>query len=87
MKFENGDSIEGHWRDGKQSGESKFSRENGDFYRGNWINGSLQGQGAYILHDGNSGVSRYEGYFFENLEQGYGLKIGFDGSKYDGQFR
>ncbi len=68
-EYPNGDFYEGPLVDWKRHGEGKFRWVNGDTYEGSFVNGERQGYGVYTYCGGE--VS-YEGYWVENVQNGYG---------------
>ena len=46
MKFSNGDTYDGIWRNGVRHGEGVYSYFNGDRYTGSWVNDRKEGRGT-----------------------------------------
>jgi hypothetical protein len=54
---------------------------NGDVYEGEFLN-KATGEGRLVTADSEV----YEGTFYANLRQGYGVQFLKNGSKYEGEF-
>ncbi len=48
MTYTCGSSYDGHWYNGKKSGEGKQTYANGDKYYGQWFDGNKSGKGILI---------------------------------------
>lgn len=53
MRYENGDSLKGQWREFLFTGNGKLTLQNGSIYEGDWLNGKLHGTGKLTQPDGN----------------------------------
>ena len=65
--YQNGDSYEGDWVNGKRDGKGKMIYANGDAYEGDWVNG----KGKMIYANGDS----YEGDWLNDKRDGKGKYI------------
>lgn len=81
--FDNGDSFEGEWNDGKPHGKGIYVSLFGNVIEGTWTEGELTG---FVYIKDMNGES-YEGNFLHGQYHGLGTKIGNGGYKYKGMWK
>lgn len=81
--------YEGSWKDGKASGKGRMLFVDGDYYVGDWLEDKCiiiylifleNGYGEYYHNDG----SVYKGSWENDLQEGEGVELLADNSKYSG---
>jgi len=82
MKWKNGDSYDGEWKNGKKNGYGVYVSEDGQIYEGYWVDNRKEGQGKEVDPDGNI----YEGEWKHDEHDGYGIET-LSGSKYTGMWK
>ena len=96
MVWENGDTYQGEWKNGKTHGQGKMVWAIGDTYEGEWKNGERHGQGTYVWENGDTYEGQWKnddmygegnGCIEGNCENGYGTVVWDDGDKYIGNFK
>ena len=96
MVWDNGDTYQGEWKNGKTHGQGTLVWANGDTYEGEWENGAIHGQGTYVWANGDTYEGEWKnGEMYEegigciegNCENGYGTVVWDDGNKYIGNFK
>ena len=83
MKYADGRSYKGGWKEGHWQGKGKASFPNGDSYEGETKLDQRHGKGVYRWNDGRV----YDGHFFEDQRNGQGIMSYPDGTVYDGNFK
>ena len=83
MVWENGDTYQGEWKNGKTHGQGKLVWVNGDTYEGEWKNGIPHGSGKITHPDG--GVT--ELFFKDGKKHGPFIKREFQGTVTKGSYR
>jgi hypothetical protein len=78
MRWDNGITYEGSWRQGLYHGEGTKVFTNGGGYCGQWRKGLRHGKGA-SLYGGKWGYERWEGQFVDDLAHGHGTLFTSDG--------
>ncbi|KAJ8599051.1 hypothetical protein CTAYLR_009820, partial [Chrysophaeum taylorii] len=74
--------YEGHYRDGKRSGEGKMTFPNGDYYHGEWKDNKMHGIGMYKYKKTDD---IYSGNYCDGEKDGPGIyEFGKDQSRLDG---
>ncbi len=68
IEFEDGDTYDGEFEDGKFEGKGKLIYENGDVYEGEFEDGEKSGKGTYTWKDGD----KYEGEWMKDSMSGQG---------------
>ena len=74
MKWDNGITYDGDWRDGVYDGYGKKSYSRGGGYAGMWRTGKRQGQGV-SFYDGKWGYEQWEGSFVDDKPHGEGVMV------------
>ena len=81
LKYKNGNSFTGFFKDGAKHGYGSLISVNGYEYHGNWINGKQTGEGQ--VHYKNGDI--YTGSFLDGLRNGFGeLFTSTNGRNYKG---
>ena len=84
LKWPNGDSYTGQWKDDKYHGEGTYSTVNGFTCKGLWEKGKMNGNGEEKFADGNS----YVGEFKNDRRDGHGTYTLANGAlAYEGGFK
>jgi hypothetical protein len=60
IKWQNGDSWDGHWNDGNRNGTGTKTYANGAKFTGVWIDGKREGIGIKTHANGNKIAVSYE---------------------------
>ena len=68
--------YEGNWKDGSINGRGKLTWASGNVYKGDFVKGKLHGDGYMIWYNENK---KYTGHWENNLQNGYGIQIWFEG--------
>ena len=68
--------YEGNWKDGSIDGRGKLTWASGNAYKGDFVKGKLNGDGYMIWYNENK---KYTGHWENNLQNGYGIQIWFEG--------
>jgi len=79
-----GATYEGEWTENSAAGNGRFMHIDGDVYIGQWINNTASGLGTYYH---NNTQTSYHGQWECDLQHGFGIEVGGEGSKYEGLFR
>lgn len=82
LKYANGTTFDGYYKNGQATGQGTMIWANGDTYVGAWVNGQRSGQGTYTWASGGS----YTGNFTNGKFHGQGTYTYADGSKYVGEW-
>lgn len=69
--FENGNSYQGGYYQGRAHGEGTYKWANGEIYTGQWKDGFRHGKGKWVGIHGDS----YEGDWYQGKAHGYGVYI------------
>jgi len=77
-----GDVYVGQYKDGKRSGEGKYTHANGEIYDGHWENDKRNGRGTNTWVSG----AKYVGECKDNKRSGEGKYTYADGDVYDGHW-
>lgn len=91
QRWADGASFEGQWKEDRANGGGVFQHSNLDVYVGEWRNNVAHGCGTY-WHQGphtgghSSPRTTYEGDFRDDLQDGNGVEIWAEGSRFEGQF-
>lgn len=80
VKWSNGQSYDGYYKEGFFSGRGGFKSNDGTVVEGEWASGSLNGKGSMRLPDGRS----YEGDFAHGVPDGKVFYKMADGRTYEG---
>ena len=80
--FENGDTYQGSWKEGKPSGNGRYDFADGAYYRGDMKEGKFTGDGTYIWKD----MSKYEGNWKDGKREGFGKFTWVNGDNYYGHW-
>jgi hypothetical protein len=83
MKFDNGDSYTGTFKDEKKIGYGIYTFSNGERYEGEFQADFPNGKGTAFLANGNV----FSGNFINNVPDGKGKMIFNNGNIYDGEWR
>ena len=83
MKFANGDSYTGTFKDEKKIGYGIYTFSNGERYEGEFQADFPNGKGTAFLGNGNV----YTGYFINNVPDGKGKMVFNNGNIYDGEWK
>jgi hypothetical protein len=83
MKFANGDSYTGTFKDEKKIGYGIYIFSNGERYEGEFQADFPNGKGTAFLGNGNV----YTGYFINNVPDGKGKMVFNNGNIYDGEWK
>lgn len=83
MKFSNGDTYTGTFKDQKKIGYGIYTFNNGERYEGEFQGDFPNGKGIAYLANGNV----YTGYFINNVPDGNGKMVFSNGNIYDGDWR
>jgi len=81
MLFDNGDTYEGSWSQGKKNGTGKMTYRNGDTYNGSWENDMKHGHGVYTWNNG----CVYDGDYKNDKRNGAGTFKNWTGTIYNGE--
>ena len=68
--------YEGNWKDGCIDGRGKLTWASGNIYKGDFVKGKLNGDGYMIWYNESK---KYTGHWENNLQNGYGVQIWFEG--------
>jgi hypothetical protein len=68
MKYANGNTVTGTWKDDMLNGNVTYTWKNGDVYKGDYLKGQRSGQGVMTWANKN----RYEGKFQYDFANGQG---------------
>ena len=79
MQFDNGDTYEGSWSQGKKHGTGKMTYRNGDIYDGSWENDMKHGHGVYTWSNG----CMYDGDYKNDKRNGTGSFKNWTGTIYN----
>jgi hypothetical protein len=84
LKYSDGDSFEGDYKQGLRNGQGIFRFSTGAYYDGNWKNGVYDGKGILKYKDGHI----YEGDFVNGQPEGFGIGKDATGKViHDGQWK
>ena len=84
IKWSDGDSFEGNYREGLREGKGIYKYTDGSIYDGEWKTGKQDGRGVYKLADGRV----YDGEWKDGKQDGYGVGKDATGKViYDGQWK
>lgn len=72
MKWENGITYSGDWKNGVFHGVGSKMYSRGGGYTGNWVNGRREGDGVHLFA-GKFGYDRWEGIFHADQPTGVGV--------------
>lgn len=81
--YQNGNTYQGEYQNGKPNGKGVFSWMNGEVYQGQWENGKKKGHGVWKGIEGDS----YIGSWVDNKADGYGIHTWVDGDRYEGEWK
>ena len=81
MLFDNGDTYEGEWSQGKKHGHGIMTYYNRDVYDGDWANDMKHGHGRYTWYNGGS----YDGDYENGKRNGMGTYKNWTGSIYNNE--
>jgi len=84
--FANGDTYIGQYKDGKPFGYGQYIWKNGSTYTGEFQNGLKYGFGKYRKSK-ESRTNMYEGQYFKDKKQGFGIFKWASGNIYRGQYK
>mmetsp|Transcript_9604 Transcript_9604/g.20795 ORF Transcript_9604/g.20795 Transcript_9604/m.20795 type:complete len:318 (-) Transcript_9604:1725-2678(-) len=83
MKYADGRTYKGRWKNSQWHGRGKATYPNGDSYEGMYHEDQRHGTGVYLWNDGRI----FRGDFSNDQRNGHGLYQWLDGSKYEGEFQ
>jgi tetratricopeptide (TPR) repeat protein len=82
MKYANGNTVTGTWKDDMLNGNVTYTWKNGDVYKGDYLRGQRSGQGVMTWANKN----RYEGKFQYDFANGQGKFFKNDVLFFEGDF-
>jgi hypothetical protein len=83
LKWSDGESYRGAFRNGKMDGKGVLKYNNGNSYEGSFLNGKRDGKAVYKWKNGDV----YEGDFKDDLRNGKGVMKWKNGDAYEGEFK
>ncbi len=83
VRYDNGDTYEGKFKDGKFDGKAVFTFSHGDKYEGEFKDGKRNGRGVFTYINGDV----YAGEFKDGKLSGKAVFTFANGDKYEGEFK
>ncbi len=83
LTFQNGDTYEGGWKDGKKNGKGTMKFENGVIYDGDWKDDKIHGKGTLTFQNGENYTGDWKGDKMDST----GTWTYENGDKYTGEWK
>lgn len=83
VSYDNGDSLQGDFKDGVVDGSATYRSVGGNVYEGGFQEGKRHGTGMYTWAQGSS----YNGEWIDDQRHGNGVFTWSNGNRFEGEFR